>query len=116
MTSVLFSTCQLHAVLPDLLNYMLCLPHGCSDRYHIISAFNRIDLQILFEHALDFCLTSILLLDYIYFLPQITDIDAQRCRKGRLNYLGVISFALIAVPMTFIVVNDLVGKDRKSVV
>ena len=48
-------------------------------------------------------------MDLLNSIQQISDIDAQRCRKGRLNYLGFISFALIAVPMTFIVVNDMVG-------
>jgi hypothetical protein len=46
-----------------------------------------------------------------YHIPtlQISDVDTQRCRSGRLNYLGWISFAAIAVPMTCILFNEAVG-------
>lgn len=37
------------------------------------------------------------------------DVDTRKCREGRLNYLGTVSFALIALPMTFILLNEAIG-------
>ena len=35
--------------------------------------------------------------------------DALKCRSGRLTYLGMISFALIAMPMSCLLLNEFVG-------
>lgn len=40
---------------------------------------------------------------------QIDDIDVYKCREGRLDYRGLVSFAAIAVPMTVILMNEFVG-------
>lgn len=37
------------------------------------------------------------------------DVDTRKCREGRLNYLGNMSFALIALPMTLILLNEAIG-------
>lgn len=37
------------------------------------------------------------------------DVDTRKCRDGRLSYLGGISFALIAIPMTAILLNEAIG-------
>ena len=42
-------------------------------------------------------------------LRQIDDNDMRMCRQGRLDYLGLISFIAIALPMTVILLNGLVG-------
>lgn len=44
-----------------------------------------------------------------WLLRQVTDDDAQKCRNGRLNYLGIISFVIIAIPMTCILLNEALG-------
>ena len=41
--------------------------------------------------------------------PQISDVDAHKCREGRLDYLGCVSFFLIAAPMTILLLNEAVG-------
>ena len=43
------------------------------------------------------------------FFFQMDDIDVSRCREGRLNYLGWISFIAIAVLMSFLLVNENIG-------
>jgi uncharacterized protein YeaC (DUF1315 family) len=40
---------------------------------------------------------------------QIDDLDVEKCRQGRLDYLGVLSFFAIAIPMTLILLNDRIG-------
>ena len=40
---------------------------------------------------------------------QLNDVDALKCRSGRLTYLGMISFALIAMPMSCLLLNEFVG-------
>ena len=42
-------------------------------------------------------------------LRQLDDNDMRMCRQGRLDYLGLISFVAIALPMTVILLNGLVG-------
>lgn len=37
------------------------------------------------------------------------DIDVFKCREGRLDYLGLLSFMAIAVPMTVILLNEFIG-------
>ena len=34
------------------------------------------------------------------------DVDAQKCREGRLNYLGTLSYLMIALPMTLLLFNE----------
>ena len=43
------------------------------------------------------------------YLLQIDDVDVEKCRQGRLEYLGLMSFLIIAVPTTLILLNDTVG-------
>ena len=40
---------------------------------------------------------------------QLDDVDARRCRDGRSQYLGHISFFMIAVPMILILMNEALG-------
>ena len=42
-------------------------------------------------------------------LSQLDDVDAGRCRDGRSQYLGHISFFMIAVPMILILLNQALG-------
>ena len=42
-------------------------------------------------------------------LRQLDDNDMRMCRQGRLDYLGLISFVAIALPMMVILLNGLVG-------
>jgi hypothetical protein len=47
---------------------------------------------------------------YLSFPSQVDDVDAMRCRDGRLQYPGVLSFLIIALPMTIILLNEVVGE------
>ena len=38
------------------------------------------------------------------------DVDAMRCRDGRLQYPGFLSFLMIALPMTIILFNEIIGE------
>ena len=44
-----------------------------------------------------------------FALLQIDDVDVQRCREGRLEYLGMASFLVIAIPITFLLINEAIG-------
>jgi hypothetical protein len=47
---------------------------------------------------------------YLFFPSQVDDVDAMRCRDGRLQYPGLLSFLMIALPMTIILLNEVVGE------
>jgi hypothetical protein len=44
------------------------------------------------------------------FSLQVDDVDAMRCRDGRLQYPGFLSFLMIALPMTIILLHDVAGE------
>ena len=48
-------------------------------------------------------------LNILFSSLQIDDVDVHRCREGRLDYLGTISFTLIAIPMTFLLMHEVGG-------
>ena len=54
------------------------------------------------------------MISYDIFTPcvsfsQIDDADVYKCREGRLDYMGHLSFAAIAVPMSVILLNAFIG-------
>jgi hypothetical protein len=44
------------------------------------------------------------------FSLQVDDVDAMRCRDGRLQYPGFLSFLMIALPTTIILLHDVAGE------
>lgn len=58
-------------------------------------------------HSFKLILTILKL--YGSYLLQIDDLDVGKCRQGRLEYLGIMSFLIIAVPTTLILLNDKIG-------
>lgn len=55
------------------------------------------------------CLLTFINHFILFLLCQIDDLDVEKCRQGRLEYLGLLSFMIIAAPMTLILLNDKLG-------
>jgi hypothetical protein len=70
--------------------------------------------QVLLGYISIICIIIIIpfysfLINLNIFVHQMDDVDTRKCRDGRLNYLGSISFLLIAIPMTCILLNEAIG-------
>ena len=69
------------------------------------------DMPLLRSIQNKFCTTEIFInLNFSpSYLLQIDDLDLEKCRRGRLEYLGVLSFLIIAIPMTLFLLDDRIG-------